>query len=159
MQTVIGLARRQVLRVELQEFRGALIGGSEMDDGTQNLACSSNADAPESHPRLSSRHKSPQAFELALQRLGAAGSTTQVTALFDGHATWHQVRDWRRGRARVPQWAWDYLDLLLENRTAEINTTLAQLAIAPVAPGRQDNISAWNARKAALKAAKEKPAV
>jgi hypothetical protein len=93
-------------------------------------------------------------FEAALARLGLAGTNGEVTALFDGRATWNQVRDWRRGRNRVPKWAWDYLGVLLDQHIVNTARIRASVRNPPdIAPGRGAGreIAAWNARRAALK--------
>ena len=39
------------------------------------------------------------------------GRRAAMLNALEGRATWSQIREWRRGRARAPQWA---LDLLAE---------------------------------------------
>lgn len=91
-------------------------------------------------------------FEAALLRLGLAGTNGEVTALFNGRATWNQVRDWRRGRNRVPQWAWDYLGVLLDQHIAASASVRASIRKPPnVAQGRgsHGNLNRWRAKEKA----------
>jgi hypothetical protein len=98
-------------------------------------------------------------FEAALLRLGLSGNNAEVTALFAGRATWNQIRDWRRGRNRVPKWAWDYLGVLLDRMIADATAIRVSTANPPnVAKGQGShrNIAAWNARRAVLRSKNEK---
>ena len=101
-------------------------------------------------------------FEAAIARLGCARNTCDIVALFNGRATWNQIRDWRRGRNRVPKWAWDYLAVLIDQCLVNDSRLRASLADPPdIAKGRGShrNIAAWNARRAALITEKKKPGV
>lgn len=52
------------------------------------------------------------------------GRRAAMLAVFEGRATWHQIKDWRRAWRRVPAWAWDMLDSKLAAR--ERNTAIAR---------------------------------
>ena len=97
------------------------------------------------------KHVSLPLFEAALVRLGCATSHGEVTALFNGRATFNQIRDWRRGRSRVPQWAWDYLGILLDQNIAATASVRASLRNPPnvsKGQGSARNITKWNQRRA-----------
>lgn len=133
-----------------------------MFEGTQNIARASVADAPQDYAKKLTKQVALPLFEAALLRLGLSGTVSEVTALFNGRATWNQVRDWRRGRNRVPQWAWDHIGLLLDQKMQADSLVRERLRNPPlVAPGQGShrNIAAWNARRAALIAEKKKPGV
>ncbi len=130
-----------------------------MLEGTQNSAQASIADASQDVAERLPKQVSLPLFEAALARLGCAATHGEVTALFNGRATFNQIRDWRRGRARVPKWAWDYLGVLLDQHIMADSLVRASLANPPnIAPGQGShrNIAAWNARRAALIAEKKK---
>lgn len=130
-------------------------------DGTQNIAQSVEGDASQSHPKYLAKQVAKPLFEAALVRLGCAGTHGEVTALFNGTASFAQIRDWRLGRRKVPLWAWNYLGVLLDQNIAATASVRASVANPPdIAPGRGAGreIAAWNARRAALIAEKKKPA-
>ena len=48
------------------------------------------------------------------------GRRAAMVAVFNGRATWDAIRQWRRGVARAPQWAWDMLDKKMAARQNEL---------------------------------------
>ena len=123
-------------------------------DGTQNLPQASEGDASQGHPKYLAKQVAKPLFEAALIRLGCAGTHAEVTTLFNGAASFAQIRDWRLGRRKVPLWAWNYLGVLLDQNIAATASVRASIANPPdIAPGRGAGreIAVWNARRAALK--------
>lgn len=125
----------------------------------QNLERGGERDAPQSHHESLSRQEATALFESLLLRLGAATQADAVQ-LFCARVPYRTMIDWRRGRHRVPQWAWDYLATMLEARADADKAMAARGRKAPaMAPGQGShrNIVAWNKRRATL-AAKKKEA-
>ena len=126
-----------------------------MGNGTQNSPPGAETVAPQGHLKSSDRQAATELFNAILIRLHV---TTQADAvqLFCGRATYTNLVDWRRGRHRVPQWAWEYLAAMLKARAdddlAVANRALKAPAVAP-GLGSANNIAKWNARRAAEKAA------
>jgi len=124
-----------------------------MLEGTQNPPQAGIGDAPQEHPKYLAKQVAKPLFEAALIRLGCAGTHGEVTALFNGMASFAQIRDWRLGRRKVPLWAWNYLGVLLDQHIMADSLVRASVANPPdIAPGRGAGreIAAWNARRAAL---------
>lgn len=66
-------------------------------------------------------------FDLALHaltgtsyRLKRDGRRAAMRAALDNCATWGQIKHWRAGRRRPPQWAIDLLNRKIDERTAEL---------------------------------------
>jgi hypothetical protein len=125
-------------------------------DGTPNLAQASESDAPQNVAERLTKQVAVPLFEAALLRLGRAWTHGEVMVLFNGRVSYTAIQDWRSGRRRVPQWAWDYLALLIEQNMADDASVHARVRNPPiVAPGQGShrNIAKWNARRAKEKAA------
>lgn len=52
------------------------------------------------------------------------GRRAQMLSALDRLASWSQIREWRRGRRRVPQWAFDTLARKMSERHAELSRAL-----------------------------------
>src|ERR1700722_8374873 len=120
-------------------------------NGTQNLPPSVEHHASQEHPKYLAKQVAMPLFEAALVRLGCAGTHAEVTLLFNGRASFAQVRDWRCGRRKVPLWAWDYLGVLLDQNIAATASVRDSVRNPPnIAPGQGShrNIAAWNQRRA-----------
>ena len=61
-------------------------------------------------------------MDRAIRVLAPSGSRREILALFDTRVTWSAIKHWRRGRAKPPQWAVDYL----QSRVAPILELEAQ---------------------------------
>jgi hypothetical protein len=48
-----------------------------------------------------------------------------LAELIGNRASVHTLKDWCRGRRRVPQWAWQLLASAIERRIAELQHALA----------------------------------
>ena len=57
------------------------------------------------------------------------GRRSAMLQALEGRATWGQIRSWRRGEARAPQWACDMLARKLAQRRAR--DLEAESAVAP----------------------------
>ena len=55
------------------------------------------------------------------------GRADGLHSLFGGKAKHYTIRDWRRGRRRMPQWARDILIAELEKKMAALGTAIAEL--------------------------------
>lgn len=64
-----------------------------------------------------------------------------LVALFDGRASYHTIRDWRRGRYGPPRWAVE----LLQEKTAAHLAAIAQIKTGPGSRAGYRNIGAWRA--------------
>lgn len=110
------------------------------------------SDAPEGSICLEEYHETPATrgaplpIAAALKRLVPSGRRADLIALFDGRAPWLTIRDWRRGRRSIPQWARD----LLQEKAQQLHRDVdAILAVAPRGPGCRaglKNLMAWHAR-------------
>jgi len=119
-------------------------------DGTPNLAQASASVAPQDVAERLTKQVAVPLFEAALLRLGRAWTHNEVVLLFNSRVSWNTVQDWRRGRRRVPQWAWDYLGLLIDQNIADDTSVRDRVRNPPiVAPGRgsHNNIAKFNARR------------
>lgn len=82
------------------------------------------SDAPAEHPGWLNAYRVPRTkFDAALQalieipsRVKRDGRYALMVAALDGGATIGQIRHWRAGRRRVPQWAKDLLAKKLADR-------------------------------------------
>jgi hypothetical protein len=131
-----------------------------MIEETQNSAPSTQAVASQNVADRLSKQVAVPLFEAALLRLRQGWTHGEVVTLFNGRVSWNTVQDWRRGRRRVPQWAWNYLGVLLDQNIAATASVRDSVRNPPnIAPGQGShrNIAAWNQRRAAL-AAKKKEA-
>jgi hypothetical protein len=121
-----------------------------MENETQNFARPSDANAPQDVAKLLAKQVAVPLFEAALIRLGRAGSHGEVVTLFNDRASYTAIQDWRRGRRPVPQWAWDYLGLLLDQNMADDASVRERVRKPPlVAQGRgaHNNIAKFNQRR------------
>lgn len=66
-------------------------------------------------------------LEKLIAWLAPDGRRETILALFDNRTTWNTIRDWRRGKRHVPQWAIDALTA----RGAMIEATARQLKTGP----------------------------
>lgn len=55
------------------------------------------------------------------------GRRARILAALDYQASWEQIKNWRRARRRVPQWAKDKLQAKLLQRAARTDHSLALL--------------------------------
>jgi len=86
-------------------------------------------DTPQILGRKLARQESKRSFEMMLIRLGVGGHSAAVQ-LFGGRVNYTQMVDWRRGRALIPQWAFDFLATMLRSR-ATADLELAELCRKP----------------------------
>jgi hypothetical protein len=98
-----------------------------MDDGIERSeTVGASGKHVESFPRVPSPRSN---FDKALLRLLELQARDGHDGLRDGRrsamlqalerrATWSQIREWRRDRARAPQWALDMLEAKLRERAA-----------------------------------------
>jgi hypothetical protein len=126
-----------------------------MLEGTQNPPQAGIGDASQEYRPKLDRHQSKELFEAVLIRLGVGASHSDVERFFNGRARYTAIVDWRRGRARLPRWAWSYMAAMLRNSSAADARFADQceLADGSTGMGGRPNILKWNARRA-----KEKPA-
>lgn len=55
------------------------------------------------------------------------GRRSAMLQALEGKATWSQVREWRRGRARAPQWAIVLLNKKIESRARALDNSRIEL--------------------------------
>ena len=55
------------------------------------------------------------------------GRRAAMRAALDNLATWSQIREWRRGRAKAPAWAIDMLAKKIERRTRALDSSRQEL--------------------------------
>jgi len=72
-------------------------------------------------------------IEKALCILAPGGSPQLVLAAFDNRTTLHTIRDWRRGKRAIPQWARDLLK-------AKAATITAAATDSPSGPGQRSGL-------------------
>ena len=109
-------------------------------------------DASQEYPVQLAKHRSRLLFETLMQRLGSGTGHADFVRFLDARASYDQIRDWRRGRARIPNWAWESLEAMLTAR-AQADLDYARMARKADRQSRASNIGAWNARRAKEKAA------
>lgn len=66
-----------------------------------------------------------------------------LVALFDGRASYHTIRNWRRGKNITPKWAVDLLRAKHDARGAAIDTIPTGLGRA----ASMANLGAWRAAR------------
>jgi len=82
-------------------------------------------------------------IDSAISLLARDNRPETLVSLFDGRASYHTIRDWRRGKNSAPQWAIDLLH-------AKISAPLARLAQQKAGPGRgagYRNLGSWRAAR------------
>lgn len=123
-----------------------------MADNESQSGAPAERDAPQEHPANLAKHRSKVLFETLVLRLGCGHSHADFVKFFDARCTINQVIDWRRGRARIPGWAWTYLGVRLRAR-AETDLDYARQTDAADRQRRANNIAKFNRSQAALQAA------
>lgn len=103
---------------------------------------SNKASAHAEYPKPVERHATTVVLERAISLLASSGSYAEIVALFEARVPYTCIKEWRRGRVSVPQWA---LDLIADRMApyAEIGEQARSVAPKRHAP----NILAWNARR------------
>ena len=84
-------------------------------DDSQSAADAESV-APQEHPADLAKHRSKILFETLVVRLGCSHSHADFVRFFDARVTYNQIVDWQRGKARIPNWAWEYLESRLVAR-------------------------------------------
>lgn len=93
-------------------------------------------------------------------RLGCSHGHADFVRFFDARVHYQQIVDWRRGRARIPNWIWEYLEARLVAR-AQTDLDYAKQCRKADRQRRAANIKKFNARRFApqtLAAAENKKA-
>ena len=58
------------------------------------------------------------------------GRRKAMLAALDGEATYHQIKDWRRGKSKPPQWAVDKINTKLADRCRQLDAALEAIRAA-----------------------------
>lgn len=102
------------------------------------------SNAPRDHAGRFARLASPRnGIDRVIRLLAPNDRPETIRALFDGRASHHTIRDWRRGKAPAPQWALDLLG-------AKLSAPLASLQKEKAGPGIKagfGNLNAWRAAR------------
>ena len=112
--------------------------------------------APQEHPAELAKHRSRILFDTLCMRLGCGTSPADFVRFFDAKATYNQIIDWRRGRARIPGWAWEYLGTRLRAR-AHADLDYAKETDRAERQRRAANIRKFNARRFATQMPADSP--
>lgn len=92
------------------------------------------------------KHRSKILFETLVTRLGCGHGHADFVRFFDARMSYQQVVDWRRGRARIPNWVWEYLESRLVAR-AQTDMDFAKQCRKADRQRRANNIAKFNARR------------
>lgn len=95
----------------------------ERSDEGAEIECNN---AVRDHAGRFKRLVSPRnAIDRAIREMAADDKPATLVALFDGRASYHTIRSWRRGQAGMPQWAIDLLRAKHDARGAMLSTLVA----------------------------------
>lgn len=90
------------------------------------------------------RSASPRnAIDRAVRMLAPDDRPQTLVDLFDGRASYHTIRGWRRGQVGTPQWA---IDLLRAKHDAR-GSLLAELVAGPGPRAGWNNLGAYRASR------------
>lgn len=83
------------------------------------------------HPENFALRSYPTWFARAVALLNPPQTRASLVKLFQGRATSEQIRNWRRGLCRAPQWAADMLAAEIERQAAQALHVAAQREYGP----------------------------
>ncbi len=112
------------------------------------------------HPEPLTKPDTRPEIDDVIRWLVPSGSHSAIEALFDHRAPFSCIREWRRGRTGVPEWARDILAAKVLAQAEHYAHRAQRIAAIIPGPGRiaaAPNILAWNERRAKEKAG-SKPA-
>lgn len=132
-----------------------------MENNESNSAADAESVAPQEHPADLAKHRSKILFETVVTRLGCGWGHAEFVKFFSARVSYQNIVDWRRGKARIPNWAWEYLEASLTTR-AQTDLDYAKQCRKADRQRRVANIRKFNANRFAPQtladAEKKKPA-